>query len=74
MIEQPQHASALRGLNKLYLDAGARDEFALQWGLKRFAKRLGELDIAAEVQSFPGGHFNMDARYEVSLPLLLAAL
>jgi len=74
MIEDPQHADALRGLKKLYLDAGERDEFALQWGLKRFAKRLGELEIAAEVQSFPGGHFNMDARYEVSLPLLLAAL
>ncbi|MHC4838161.1 MAG: alpha/beta hydrolase-fold protein [Planctomycetota bacterium] len=71
MVEDPAHAAALRGLDVLYLDAGERDEFALQWGLKRMAKRLGELEIPAEVQYFPGGHFAMDDRYEVSLPQLL---
>jgi len=74
MIERPECAAALRGLHALYLDAGERDEFALQWGLKRFAKRLGELDVPAHVEYFPGGHFAMDDRYLVSLPRLLGAL
>jgi hypothetical protein len=73
MIERPQCADALHSLRALYLDAGERDEFALQWGLKRMEKRLTEFDIAATVQYFPGGHFNMDHRYAESLPRLLAS-
>lgn len=74
MVERPECAAALRGLRALYLDAGERDEFALQWGLRRFVKRLQALDVAHRADFFDGGHFEMDARYEISLPLLLAAL
>lgn len=72
MIEEAPHADALRQLEVLWLDAGHTDEFALQWGLKRFSKRLGELEIPAEVEFYPGGHFDTDHRYELSLPRLLA--
>lgn len=71
MIEEATRAEALRGLSSLWLDAGHTDEFALQWGLKRFSKRLAELEIPAEVEFFAGGHFDTDARYELSLPRLL---
>lgn len=74
MIEKEACAQALRDTRCLFLDAGERDEFALQWGLKRFAKRLQELEIPAEVEYFPGGHFAMDHRYLVSLPKLLGSL
>lgn len=69
-----READALRGLKALYLDAGERDEFALQWGLRRFVARLRDLGIAHRAEFHPGGHFDTDARYEVSLPYLLAAL
>lgn len=72
--EHPAEADALRGLKALYLDAGERDEFALQWGLRRFVARLHELQIPHRAEFHPGGHFDTDARYEVSLPYLLAAL
>jgi hypothetical protein len=70
----PAEADALRGLQALYLDAGETDEFALQWGLRRFAARLRALGIPHRAEFFPGGHFNIDARYEVSLPFLLESL
>lgn len=65
---------ALRGLRALYLDAGESDEFALQWGLRRFVRRLERLGVAHRAEFHAGGHFDVDARYEVSLPFLLAAI
>jgi hypothetical protein len=67
-------ADALRDLKALYLDAGERDEFALQWGLRRFVARLRQLGIAHRAEFHGGGHFDTDARYEISLPFLLSAL
>ncbi|KAA3606790.1 MAG: esterase [Planctomycetota bacterium] len=74
MVFDPEKADALRGLKALYLDAGERDEFALQWGLRRLLPRLRDLEIAHHAEFFDGGHFNMDFRYEVSLPRLFSAL
>lgn len=71
---QPEEAAALRGLRALYLDAGESDEFALQWGLRRFVARLRAAGIAHRAEFFAGGHFETDARYEISLPHLLDAL
>lgn len=74
MVERPECADALRGLKLLYCDAGETDEFALQWGLKRFELKLREFDIPAHVEFCKGGHFTLDERYEVSLPLLVGAV
>lgn len=72
MLDQANHADALRGLDTLYLDAGHSDEFALQWGLRRFSAKLNELQVPAHIEYYDGGHFNTDHRYEVSLPLLIS--
>jgi len=72
--QNPAEAAALRGLRALYLDAGEFDEFALQWGLRRFVARLQQLTIGHRAEFFPGGHFETDARYEISLPFLLQSL
>jgi len=74
MLDQKPHADELRSLDHLYLDAGHRDEFALQWGLKRFALKLEQLSIPAHVEYYEGGHFNNDHRYEISLPHVLAGV
>jgi len=74
MVEKPEFADGLRQLRCLYLDAGERDEFALQWGLRRFVKKLEALRIPHHAEFFDGGHFDMDFRYEQSLPRLLQAL
>lgn len=74
MLDQPAFADALRGLDALYLDAGHSDEFALQWGLRRFAAKLDDLKVPAHVEYYDGGHFNTDHRYEISLPRLLGSI
>ncbi|RMH01099.1 MAG: hypothetical protein D6702_12335 [Planctomycetota bacterium] len=74
MVERPECAEALRSLRALWLDAGEKDEFALQWGLRRFLRRLEALGIPHRAEFFPGGHFRIDHRYERSLPFLLEAL
>ncbi|PCH82824.1 MAG: hypothetical protein COB96_01580 [Planctomycetota bacterium] len=71
MVEQEDHAAALRQLDTLYLDAGESDEFALQWGLRRFIPQLEKMKVPHHAEFFSGGHFNIDHRYETSLPLLL---
>lgn len=54
-------AEGLGALELLDLRAGTRDEFHLQFGLRRFVRRLRELGIAHEHAEFEGGHFGTDA-------------
>ncbi len=68
------HAQALRQMKLIYLDAGTRDEHNLDLGARIFARRLRQLGIACEHQEFDDGHRSTAYRYDVSLPLLAAAL
>lgn len=65
---------ALRSLRLIYLDAGLRDEFNLQYGARIFAKRLKERGIHFVHQEFDDGHFNIQYRYDVSLKAISDAL
>jgi S-formylglutathione hydrolase FrmB len=68
------HAEALRGLKLVYLDAGTRDEHALDLGTRILAARLSALGVAFRHEEFDDGHRGTAYRYDVSLPLLAAAL
>lgn len=61
-----QHESALRSCQLLYLDAGSRDEFNLQFGARTFAARLRRAGIPHRHEEFEDGHFNIQYRYDVS--------
>lgn len=74
MVERPEHAAALRGLRALFLDAGTRDEYALDIGARIFTERLRALSIAHAHEEFDDGHMGITYRYDVSLPLLYRAL
>lgn len=74
MVDQPDLAEGLRQLSHLHLDAGEEDEFALQWGLRRLLPKLKSLGIRHTGEFFSGGHFDLDHRYEISLPRLLSSL
>ncbi len=65
---------ALRTLDLLHVDVGDRDEHGLQFGARRFVKRLEELRIGHLYEEFPGGHRNTNPRYDVSLPRIAKAL
>jgi enterochelin esterase family protein len=68
MVEH--YREELRSLRLLYLDAGRRDEFALDLGARVLATRLKEHDIAFVHEEFDDGHFNISYRYDRSLELI----
>lgn len=74
MVEDARHQEALRGLNLLFIDCGSRDEFALHWGARAFARRLRAAGIAHLHEEFDDGHTGTSYRFDRSLPLLARAL
>ena len=68
------HAEALRRMKLVYLDAGTRDEHALDLGARVLAARLAALGVAFRHEEFDDGHRGTAYRYDVSLPLLAAAV
>ncbi|MBI5650966.1 MAG: esterase [Chloroflexi bacterium] len=69
-----KHLDALRSLRLIYLDAGLRDEFNLQYGARIFAKRLKERGINFVHEEFDDGHFDIQYRYDVSLKAISGAI
>jgi enterochelin esterase family protein len=65
---------ALASLELLHLECGLRDEFHLQWGLRRLVARLRELGVACHHEEHEGGHFGTDGRFGLLFPKLIAAL
>ncbi len=69
-----KHLDALRSLRLIYLDAGLRDEFNLQYGARIFVKRLTEHGIRCIHEEFDDGHFSIQYRYDVSLKAISDAM
>jgi S-formylglutathione hydrolase FrmB len=76
LVEKPGEKSVenLKSLKLLYLDAGTRDEFALDIGARILSKRLHDLGIAHLHEEFDDGHFNISYRYDRSLELISGRL
>jgi S-formylglutathione hydrolase FrmB len=72
MVER--YAAALGSLRLLYLEAGLRDEYNLQYGARIFCKRLQARGIQYTHQEFPDGHMNVQYRYDVSLKAISEAM
>ena len=58
----------------VFLDAGKRDEYGLQFGARILAERLTNSGVTLHHEEFDGGHMGTSHRYDVSLPKLLAAV
>lgn len=69
-----KHVENLKSLRLLYLDAGTRDEFALDIGSRILSQRLSELGIEHIHEEFADGHFSIAYRYERSLRLISEAI
>lgn len=74
VVAAPEHAEALRALDLLYLEAGLKDEFGLQFGLRRLVQVLTDLGVPHEHVEHEGGHFGLDRRYADVLPRIERAL
>lgn len=60
----------LKSLKLLYIDAGTRDEFALDLGARVLSKRLRDFGVDHIHEEFDDGHFNISYRYDRSLELI----
>ena len=69
---QPLHS--LQQARLVFLDAGKSDEYGLQFGARMLARRLRELGVAVVHEEFEGGNMGPPYRYDVSLPMIIAAL
>jgi enterochelin esterase family protein len=65
-----KHLDNLKSLKLLYIDAGTRDEFALDLGARILAQRLKENGVPHVHEEFDDGHFNISYRTNRSLELI----
>jgi enterochelin esterase family protein len=67
-------AESLRGLRRIFLDAGDRDEHGLHFAARLMAEAMRTIGAPLEYEEFEGGHRGTSWRYEVSFPRLVSAL
>lgn len=72
LLEKSQQS--LQSLSALYIDCGNRDQYHIQYGSRRLAQRLDQLEIPHQWHEFDGTHSSIDHRLDISLPLLCKAL
>lgn len=65
-----KYAENLKSLKLLYIDAGTKDEFALDLGAKILHQKFEENEIPHIHEEFDDGHFNISYRYNRSLELI----
>ncbi len=65
-----KHAADLKSLKLLYIDAGTRDEFALDLGARILCKRLKDFEVPFIHEEFDDGHMQISYRYNRSLELI----
>ncbi len=70
----PRHAEALRGLRRIYLDAGRSDEWFLDLGAQAFSVELGKLGVEHSLELFDGAHGGLTYRYPAAIRELVLAL
>ena len=77
----PGHAEALRGLRGIWLDAGTRDEYALDLGAEAFRAALARVGVDGSPggprlhhRLFEAGHANINHRYPQALAWLASVL
>jgi hypothetical protein len=70
----PRHADALRGLRRVYLDAGRSDEYHLDLGAQAFSDELTALSVEHSLEFFSGGHGGISYRYPAAVRELLLAM
>ncbi len=70
----PDHADALKGMRRIYLDAGRSDEWYLDLGAQAFAAELDKLGVSYTLDLFEGKHGGLTYRYPGAIRELVTAL
>ena len=64
----------LRKLKAIYMDCGDHDQFRIQYGMRRFAKKLKAAGIKHTYEEYDDDHSDVDYRMDIFLPFLARAL
>jgi hypothetical protein len=70
----PRYADALKGMRRIYLDAGRSDEWFLDLGAQAFAGELEKLGVDHTLELFDGTHMGLTYRYPGAVRELVLAL
>ncbi|MCS6914044.1 MAG: alpha/beta hydrolase-fold protein [Myxococcales bacterium] len=74
ICQEEPYRSALRRMQLIFLDAGTRDEYHLDLGMRQLAVRLRAIGARVLHEEFEGGHMGTTYRLDRSLPLLARVL
>ncbi|GAA4509896.1 alpha/beta hydrolase-fold protein [Actinoallomurus oryzae] len=77
MAARPEHAEALRSLRGIWIDAGTRDEYHLDFGavaFRRAVEAAGVADDDVHFELFDAGHGAIEYRYPLALAWLAERL
>jgi S-formylglutathione hydrolase FrmB len=69
-----RYADNWRKLELLHLECGLRDEYHLQWGLRKLSDKLRSLGVPHEHEEHPGAHRGLVERYVALLPRVATQL
>jgi hypothetical protein len=61
------YAGLLRGLGLLFLDAGARDDYGMHWGVRALHDALERSDVPHVYEEHDAGHHGIEHRFLCSL-------
>ncbi|MGH3879603.1 MAG: alpha/beta hydrolase [Actinophytocola sp.] len=73
MAAEPRYAEALRSQRAIWIDAGTRDEYHLDFGAEAFRRAVsaaGVPDTTVHFELFPAKHGGIEYRYPLSLAWL----
>lgn len=77
MARRPEYAEALRSLRAVWIDAGSKDEYHLDFGAVAFRRAIaaaGLEDDAVHFELFEAGHAAIEYRYPLALAWLAERL
>ncbi len=64
----------LRKLKLVYMDCGDHDNYRIQYGMRRFHRKLEAAGVPHTYEEYDDDHMNVDYRMDVFLPILAKAL
>jgi dienelactone hydrolase len=70
----PRHADALRGMRRIHVEAGRKDEYFLDLGAQAFSDELTKLGVEHTLELFDGAHGGLTYRYPAAIRELVLAL
>ncbi|NRA65245.1 MAG: esterase [Pseudobacteriovorax sp.] len=74
MLKSHNNLQRLSQLSALYIECGTRDQYNLLYGARQFSDHLNVANVEHHYFEFDDNHSGTSYRYDVSLPLILAAL